>query len=79
MSIDELMLVHIWLIFWIGICVWYIWGNGAEQSYESRMKLSKWLMPGRFSDKDYYVMWVRRLAALSLPLGIIIYCLFIFK
>lgn len=75
MSIVGLVFIHIWLLSWVMMNVWFIWGKGAERSYESRMRWSGWLMPGRFAEKDYYVVWTKRFATFALPFGVILYAL----
>jgi len=71
----ELIFIHIWIILWVIICAKFIWGDYAEKSYNARMKLSKWLMPGKLADKDYYIKWTKNIFYFSLPFGILIYLL----
>jgi hypothetical protein len=75
----ELIFLNVWIIFWITICIGHIWGNLAEKSYNFRMKWCKWLMRGKWADKEYFIKSTKRIFYFSLPFGIIFYFLILFS
>lgn len=75
----ELIFLHIWIVLLVIICVGYIRGNYAEKSYDARMKWHKWLMPGKWADKEYFIKKTKQAAYFGLPFGILVYFLAMFS
>lgn len=73
----EIVSLHIWLAAWIALMAAFVWGDLAERSYAWRMRSRRvrFLMPGRWAHRRFYVSWMKRIGGLGLALGLLVYAL----
>ncbi len=57
----RLILTDLFLIPWLLLVLYTIRPGGPEKSYALNSKRVPHLLPGRWKEKDFYVLWTRRL------------------
>jgi hypothetical protein len=59
---QKLSWLAIFILPWVLLILFTLRPGGPEKSYEWNMKRASALLPGRWKEKDYFVLWTRRLA-----------------
>lgn len=74
----RLILTDLFLIPWLLLVLYTIRPGGPEKSYEVNSKYALRLLPGRWKEKDFYVLWTRRLGFFWLIFFLVLYAICFF-
>jgi hypothetical protein len=69
----EILLLHLCLIVYLVLAAGHRWGNFGTLSYRARLSCFQPVLGEKFTDEKYYIRWLKRFYALTLPLVVFIY------
>ena len=62
----KVFLLHLLTLPFIALILYTLRPGGAEKSYALNFKYCPFLLPGKWKDKSYFILWTHRLARLWL-------------
>lgn len=57
------LFAHLFILPWIFLVLFTLRPGGAEKSFELNKKYLGHFLPGKWKEREYFVLWTRRLAA----------------
>lgn len=69
----KIVLLHIMTMPWIFLILYVLRPGGPEKSFELNAKYAGSFLPGKWKDKDFFVLWTRRLGRIWLSFFLVLY------